>query len=846
MNNGTNFLAAHGKTLVQAGYNILPIISRSKKPAIEEGWSKIESTPELVDQWVKGGPKGIGVLGKYTPAIDLDILDEELCKVMVEKVQEVCEVAAIRTGRAPKVLIPFRTSKPFKRKASAEFKCPAGKKQQVEILGDGQQFIAYGIHELTGDPYQWDIDLMDIPHSDLPELSEGQALEIIKFFEEQCEALGWERKGKTSENRAACSLTRDTSPLNLTDEQVESYLRDVPIEGEDYDQWRNGLFAIHHETGGSAAGLKLVLAWSSRSEKHDEAETIRTWNSISGRCENPITFRYLVALARPVRIARLRGEIDLLSRESNLEEVEAIITRMVELKLSRLEGEELLKKISEKAKRSILVLRETYKEARSEAEPTGDIGMDVAVQTLAQYYADGKHLIRSTDKSFWHYTGTHWGRVTDEQVKNKVISVVEDIAPNESYALVVERALSLLRGMQARDGDPLGLTKVAKSIVNTQTGELWIEGDGNVELRGHRPDSFLIHCLDVEYDPTATCPIFDETLLGIFAQTKVEPGEQAATAVDMARHFEEFMGYMIQANRDIPSFWLLRGDGDNGKTMLLKILIELMGPSTVFSGDISKIEQGRFGVGSLVGKLMLYDDDVTTGTRLPDGFLKQVSENKLMSGELKGINFFEFICTAVPVLACNNYPHVADLSPGFKRRTFIVPFDRTFKGGVDKDPTLLGKIIKNELSGVLNRLLEGLKRLRKRGAFLEPQPCILEKEIFSARANPLEEFIQTECWQDKNDGSCKQKIKEFYEGFKHWCDDSGIRKYPARKTVQNNLENLGYRFVKTGGYPTVKGLQYGVAPVKKANPKANPKANKVVTIKPEKLVSARQSGGPAY
>lgn len=38
-----------------------------------------------------------------------------------------------------------------------------------------------------------------------------------------------------------------------------------------YDQWRDCVFAIHHETGGSAEGLALAQAWSARSEKHDPA-----------------------------------------------------------------------------------------------------------------------------------------------------------------------------------------------------------------------------------------------------------------------------------------------------------------------------------------------------------------------------------------------------------------------------------------------------------------------------------------------------------------------------------------------------------------------------------------------
>jgi P4 family phage/plasmid primase-like protien len=515
----------------------------------------------------------------------------------------------------------------------------------------------------------------------------------------------------------------------------------------------------------------------------------------------------------------LMEQIELFSEESTSSDIQVIINQMGSTILTHLEAEELLQMIKSKTKRSIKALRDTFSESSNNNDQSGDIGMDIAEQTLVRYYSGGEHLIRASDKSFWKYTGTHWARTTDEQVKKCILEFVqENVDPSLiSYSHAADQALSLLKAMQAKEGDPLRFTKEPKHIINVLNGELWIDGDGNVELRKHRSDSFITYCLDVEYNPKAICPTFDKALFGIFSHAKGNPDDQGSlpsTHYNMYRHWNEFMGYAIQPNRDIPSYWLIRGGGDNGKTMLLKILIELMGNSTIYSGRINELERSNFGVGGLVGKLMFYDDDVRTGTRLPDGLLKQMSENKLMTGELKFINSFEFVCVALPVLLCNNYPYVADLSYGMRRRAYIIPFDRIFRSGVDKDPTLFTRIKKNELGGVLNRALEGLKRLRMRGEFLEPAPCLREKNIFLAHGNPLENFIQTECWQDKDDESCKQDIKGFYEAFVTWCYENNINKQPTRIQVGKNLENLGYRITIPGNFPTAHGLKYGTAPTK--------------------------------
>jgi hypothetical protein len=68
-----------------------------------------------------------------------------------------------RTGQPPKVLIPFQCDGPFK-KIATKFETPDGTLHKVEVLCDGQQFIADGIHPDTGEPYRWkdDNDLLSV------------------------------------------------------------------------------------------------------------------------------------------------------------------------------------------------------------------------------------------------------------------------------------------------------------------------------------------------------------------------------------------------------------------------------------------------------------------------------------------------------------------------------------------------------------------------------------------------------------------------------------------------------------------------------------------------------------
>lgn len=312
MTTGTNYLQQNGKSLIQGGFNIIPIKLGLKRP-IRKQWQKIRSTPDLVDQWVQDGDKGIGVSCKHTPAIDLDILDKGLCEVMIQKVREVCGQGPVRIGHAPKVLLPFRTSEPFKKIKSTKFTCKEGKEHLVEILCDGQQFIAYNTHKDTGQPYQWDKELTDIDRSELQELNKEEALEIVKFFEDECVARGWTcaKEGKNRTNRVRGTAPRDANSapsegiLGLSVEEMQRDLDALNPEGMDYeggDSWLTVGMGICHETGGSDVGFNMWLTWSKRSSKHNESEMPNKWKSFTNPPDRAITFRTIREMANRARL----------------------------------------------------------------------------------------------------------------------------------------------------------------------------------------------------------------------------------------------------------------------------------------------------------------------------------------------------------------------------------------------------------------------------------------------------------------------------------------------------------------------------------------------------------------
>src|SRR5262249_45803035 len=127
-----------------------------------------------------------------------------------------------RVGQPPKRLIPLRCVTPFK-KISATFQAPDGVVHKVEVLADGQQFVAEGIHETTQQPYRWadNVSLVGVAHERLPLIDEALARRFVAKASEIMAAAGWKAvKNKSNGNHvpppAAATTTTGNSIYGRT------------------------------------------------------------------------------------------------------------------------------------------------------------------------------------------------------------------------------------------------------------------------------------------------------------------------------------------------------------------------------------------------------------------------------------------------------------------------------------------------------------------------------------------------------------------------------------------------------------------------------------------------------
>jgi len=422
-----------------------------------------------------------------------------------------------------------------------------------------------------------------------------------------------------------------------------------------------------------------------------------------------------------------------------------------------------------------------------------DPSLELCERVLVADFAGGDHLIYLSG-TFWRFNSRYWAPTSDEAIQQCVLNAIQAGGIPKGYRpnALSKEVVSLLKPRVLRDDDPLRFQASPLPVINCRNGEVWLDNHGSPTLKPHVPASGLRSCLEVDYDPSATCPHYDRVLAEIFSNT----GDPAG----MMRFWHELTGYVIQPDRSYPMIIVLWGSGRNGKSKLVETLTRLLGLSLVYAGKVERLSANRFGFGDLFGKHLFIDDDVAMGIKLPDGELKTISEAKLLTGEEKYKPAFNFVCRTLPILLCNHVPSLTDLSVGMRRRLMVVPFKRVFP----ENRTLFPEIWAREMSGVLNQALSGYRRLLQHNGILKPGPVVQATTRWLRDANPINAFL-AECYVRDPSGRVLQSV--LYAAFVDWCKRAGISTPQQLKTFKANLLSHGLRIEPhTNRGPAVLGL----------------------------------------
>lgn len=324
-----------GKKLFDNGYNFLPIIpahakhsQAGKAPSIK-GWQKNEVSKNQVNEWVSKFPfHNIGINTRFTPAVDIDCTDSDGVEFIKNFVVSEFGQSPLRVGNAPKCLLLFATEDPFTKVKSHTWKDDWGDTHHVEILGSGQQFVAFGIHPKTQREYEWvngDSPLDTHSDMDLPLLTLEGAQRIALEFDKYAKGQGWKKVdkipaingGDEAETWAGNGVASDEDEWfdedmfkvkwDGTVDELAEILEDLPPE-ETYDKWFPVIAALKDAESEPDEYREIAREWSAKADSYSEEGFDDKWeNGAFNRIVGQVSS--ITSLVKKVERIRVEAEV---------------------------------------------------------------------------------------------------------------------------------------------------------------------------------------------------------------------------------------------------------------------------------------------------------------------------------------------------------------------------------------------------------------------------------------------------------------------------------------------------------------------------------------------------------
>jgi putative DNA primase/helicase len=294
-------------------------------------------------------------------------------------------------------------------------------------------------------------------------------------------------------------------------------------------------------------------------------------------------------------------------------------------------------------------------------------------------------------------------------------------------------------------GNNLNLICVQNGVLNIDT----------LEFSEHSPEYKFVAKIPVDYDYKADCPAFKKFLANVLPEKD-------------GQIIQELFGYCLYRRYPVQKAFMFTGSGQNGKSVLLSALKRFLGPANTVSISIQDLEANQFSKSRLYGKMANIYPDLSDKALDHTGIFKALTGGDSLTADKKFKDAIEFENYAKLIFSANKLPEANDDTDAFHRRWIILIFSQTFskeKGNLDT--TILDKITtKEELSGILNWSLEGLKRLLAEQSFSFNASIDDMRSLYTQLSDSLAAFIDAHI-DTGYDGEIEKE--QFYSDYAAYC-----------------------------------------------------------------------------
>lgn len=366
---------------------------------------------------------------------------------------------------------------------------------------------------------------------------------------------------------------------------------------------------------------------------------------------------------------------------------------------------------------------------------------------------------------------------TERLLKREIAKVLDDETRTRYYP-EVENWIKNTAEIRAIDENP-ELLAVQNGVLNVVSRE----------LKDFTPALFITKKLQWKYNKDAKCPKIDAFKL------KVLPEEHKRLLA------QEYEGYCLYGDLKYKKAYLANGPTDTGKTVHQNLISTLLGEENLSHQTIQALNHVRFSSAELFGKMGNFVDDLPASIVKTTGFFKMALGHGVISGEKKGQDSFYFKNKAKFWINANDLPPVSkwEDTDAYFNRLLIVDYEVRIPIE-EQNPNLIYELTTpEEMSGYLNKALDGLKQLLDNKRFTYAKTQDETRIIYTKRSDAAKWFAETylTITEEYSDYLFHDTV---FRACVKVCHQEGIKKVPSpgelTKAIQFNCNGAHYTKIR--------------------------------------------------
>src|SRR5665647_1366477 len=252
------------------------------------------------------------------------------------------------------------------------------------------------------------------------------------------------------------------------------------------------------------------------------------------------------------------------------------------------------------------------------------------------------------------------------------------------------------------------------------------------KFEAHDPKYLSISQSPINYDENATCPKISQFLTDVARPEDID-------------FLFEWMGYCLTLEVQHQKAVLLYGPPGTGKSVYLSLLEAAVGEESRTCQPLQKIESEKYRRAQLYGKKVSICSDIPD-TKMHQSYIFKALTSGLdtIDGENKFKDPFSFKNTAKLTFSANKIPE-GPKDEAYYQRWILIEFANRFRGTTKEVKGIIQSLTTaQELSGLLNLALNGLKQVKDTGVFSYSKTFAEIEKEYLLNSNPSAAFMD-EC-----------------------------------------------------------------------------------------------------